>query len=443
MNTYTELKTMPETLIRAFTEKLFIENNVARDFPESIKKLKKNDLKPIKCKKRLDLRDVECFTIDCDDTKDMDDAVSLEKTTFGYRIGVHIADVAAYIKLGSELDELAMKRGYSIYLPLETIPMLPSLLSNDLCSLNPNVDRLAISVLINVDDFINVLDFKIVKSVIRSRIKGSYSEVNKILDGTAEKTIKDKYRRVQNLLFEMKYLAEKLRLDRILHGVECSEETDNKILVDGWVITIAPKVKGDAEQIIEEFIVLANRLVAKYFVNRSLPVVFRSQLEKGKVAIYTTEECPHAELNLLHYVHFTSPIRRLADLKIHQILTLHLDGMPTETIHSLLDEHLEEAADRAKRSKGRADNVMKATRNYCFRLWAEMQPQKEYSAKFVGFDNKRLPIFEILPYHVRATGNAKFRGTVGDMMSCKLSTSPKDNRLRVINITVNYSVNTL
>ena len=441
MNTCAQLEIMPETLIKAFTEKLFIENNIVRDFPENIKKLKKDNIEPIKCKNRLDLRDIECFTIDCDDTKDMDDAVSLEKTTFGYRVGIHIADVAAYIKLGSELDELAMKRGYSIYLPLETVPMLPDLLSNDLCSLNPNVDRLAISVLINLDDFTNVLDFKIVKSVIRSRIKGSYSEVNKILNGTAEKTIKDKYRRVQNLLFDMKSLSEKLRLDRILHGVECSEETENKILVDGWEITINPKVKGDAERIIEEFMVLANRLVAKYFVDRNLPVVFRSQLEKGTVAIYTTEECPHAELNLRHYIHFTSPIRRLADLKIHQILTLNLDGVPTETIHSMLDEHLEEAADRAKRSKGRADNVMKATRNYCFKLWAEMQPQQEYSARFVGLNNKRLPIFEILPYHVRATGSAKFRGTVGDMMSCNLSTSTKDNRLYVINITVKYRVN--
>ena len=132
MNTCAQLEIMPETLIKAFTEKLFIENNIVRDFPENIKKLKKDNIEPIKCKNRLDLRDIECFTIDCDDTKDMDDAVSLEKTTFGYRVGIHIADVAAYIKLGSELDELAMKRGYSIYLPLETIPMLPALLSDDL-----------------------------------------------------------------------------------------------------------------------------------------------------------------------------------------------------------------------------------------------------------------------------------------------------------------------
>lgn len=421
-----------EDKLRFYADGQFRENHINVDFSDEVRSLTSETLAPLPCRNRLDLRSTPCFTIDCDDTKDMDDAVSLEKTNEGYRLGVHIADVAAYIALGSKLDNEALSRGTSIYLPHQTIPMLPKVLSNDLCSLNPNTDRHTVSVLIDLDENGSVTDYSIRKTTIHSLIKGSYTDVNTILNGKAGEKLTAKYAPVSDTVFEMQTLAAKLRQARLQRGANCSNDEDNKIIVAGWTLDIIHRKKGEAEHIIEEFMVLANRLVAEYFLENNLPVVYRAQTEKGTVAIYTTEQCHHAELNLEHYAHFTSPIRRLADLKIHQVLTAHLNGMDIESIHIIFDEPLAEAAERAKKRKSTADNIMKACRNYCFKMWAEMQPQELYPAHMVGRDAQNRAIIEILPYHIRAFGTATIRAYEGEILSCKLQTNPNNNKLTAV-----------
>lgn len=132
-----------EDLVREYVDKQLLENSVSKSFPDDVAAMTVETLTPARCECREDLRNLQCFTIDCESTKDMDDAISLERIDGAYRLGVHIADVAAYIQPGTVLDNIAMTRGYSIYLPYETIPMLPAVLSNELCSLNPGVNRLA------------------------------------------------------------------------------------------------------------------------------------------------------------------------------------------------------------------------------------------------------------------------------------------------------------
>ena len=177
----------------SFVDKQLECANVRVKFPHAILCAPRDGLVPSPCSSRIDLRDTPCFTIDCSSTKDMDDAVSVEKTAIGYALGVHIADVAAYVKPGSSFDTCAMERGTSHYLPDRTIPMLPPVLSADLCSLNPCEDRLAVSVLVTLDANGAVVGYEVVKSTIRSRVKGVYDEVNAILEGVATPEVSSKY----------------------------------------------------------------------------------------------------------------------------------------------------------------------------------------------------------------------------------------------------------
>ncbi len=421
-----------EQLVDAYVERQFEENHVIREFPEKVYELTSESIKVRNLTERKDLRGLKCFTVDCDDTKDMDDAISLEVAEQGYRLGVHIADVAAYITPFTLLDQVATARGYSIYLPKETVSMLPVLLSNNLCSLNPNKERLTVSVLIDLDCEGRVIRYSVCKSCICSKIKGAYSEVNALLQGNASGFIREKYKLVKNEIIAMNILAQKMRKKREAIGVDFTEENEQKVHFEKGEIVIKNRDKGAAEQLIEEFMVLANTLIAEYFIENNLPVVFRAQTEKGTVAIYTTEECHHAELGLDHYAHFTSPIRRLADLKIHQILTLHLEGVRSEIIHAMLDEHLCEIAEQAKKTKGRADNIMKACSNYCLKLWAEANPNEEYKARIIGKEGDNKLIMEILPYRIRVSSSWADKATVGKVLSCKLMTNPTNNRLRAV-----------
>ncbi len=421
-----------EDLVREYVDKQLFENNVSKTFPNDVATITAETLTPAKCERREDLRNLQCFTIDCESTKDMDDAISLERIDGAYRLGVHIADVAAYIQPGTVLDNIAMTRGYSIYLPYETIPMLPAVLSDELCSLNPGVDRLAVSVLIDITVDGNVYDYRITKSTIRSHLKGTYSKVNSILNGTALESVEAEYRPVKDTLFYMHDLASCLRSARIQNGMICADDGEDKIYLNGWTLEINHHERGDAEHMIEEFMILANQIIAEHFLKNGLPVVYRTQAEKGKMGTYSTEEGRHAELNLDHYAHFTSPIRRLADLKIHQVLTMHLEGKTAAEIHIYFDEHLIEAADRAKRCKGRASNIMKTCQKKCIKLWVEMQPQAEFQARVVGINQQRKAIVEIIPYRFRATGMAAsvFHGQ--SIFTCKLRTSLTNNNLTAV-----------
>ncbi|MBQ8782039.1 MAG: ribonuclease R [Oscillospiraceae bacterium] len=331
--------------------------------------------------RRLDLRDEVIFTIDGADTKDIDDAISVKRLSDGWELGVHIADVSFYVKPHSELDRNAFKRGTSIYYANKVIPMLPKELSNGICSLNPNEDRLAFSCIMKIDSDGKLEKYKFSKSVIRSRVKGVYSEVNIILNAMENGTeipgsLKEKYDGLTDIIAEMQSLASVLTSNKIRRGAPQIETSECKLILDEneVCIDVLPRERGKSELIIEEFMLMANTSAAKLAKERMIPFVYRVHedpapekidelmdvaarmnitvpkfteikakhladiLEKAKgeplapvinnlvlrsmaKAKYSEEPLGHFGLVLADYAHFTSPIRRYPDLAIHRILT--------------------------------------------------------------------------------------------------------------------------
>lgn len=327
--------------------------------------------------KRLDLRDMPIFTIDGASAKDLDDAVSVERTETGYRLGVHIADVSHYVTAHSKLDEEALLRGTSIYYADSVIPMLPKELSNGICSLNPGKDRLAFSVFMEINEQGAAVSHKIAKSVIRSRVKGVYEEVNLIFDEKAGNDLLRKYKDVLPGLKIMRELAALLRKVRFARGAFDFESDESEFLIgeDGKINEIKRRERGEAEKMIEEFMLCANTAVATLAFDGKIPFVYRihnePELKKltelaaalkaaginakairpglkpmdiknvleeikdspksktlGNVILrsmskarYSPECIGHFGLALKYYCHFTSPIRRYPDLAIHRILT--------------------------------------------------------------------------------------------------------------------------
>ena len=204
--------------LRKVTAYQFSIYNINPAFPEEITRLQVQDLSVEESFHRKDFRGEKAFTIDCEDCKDMDDAVSVIKTSSGYRLAVHIADVSAYIPLGSELDCIASDRATSIYLPHLTVPMLPEILSNNLCSLNSGESRHTLSVIIHLNHRGEVLRSEITKGIIRSRVKGVYREINCLLCGNKDTELMEKYKEVYEEIFTMENLYKVLRMERIQRG---------------------------------------------------------------------------------------------------------------------------------------------------------------------------------------------------------------------------------
>lgn len=330
---------------------------------------------------RTDFRDEIIFTIDGADSKDLDDAISIKKLNNGYQLGVHIADVSHYVKANSPLDKEALHRGTSVYYANRVIPMLPKELSNGICSLNPDENRLAFSCIINLNSDGEIIDYKFYKSVIRSRVKGVYSEINSILDNTATEDINKKYADVKNNIFIMNELADILIANREKRGAPSLETTESKLIIDDTdtCTDVMPRTRGKSEQIIEEFMLLANQCAANLGTKSEIPFVYRihedpsiekitdmkdfltrmnieyphfSTVKPGHFAEilnnnrdnpkfpvinnillrsmakakYSPDPVGHFGLALKDYSHFTSPIRRYPDLSIHRILTDLLAG---------------------------------------------------------------------------------------------------------------------
>lgn len=366
---------------KAGAEAYLMSNRLHVTFPDEVlleaSKLDLDEPDGDEVLRRLDLRGEPIFTIDGADTKDIDDAVSLSKTDRCYKLGVHIADVSHYVTKGSKLDEEAFYRGTSIYYADQVVPMLPKQLSNGICSLNPQVDRLAFSCLMDVSFDGKLLNYRFEKSVIRSRVKGVYSEVNKIIDGTADDEIKAKYAKVIDRIPIMKELADILQKNRIERGAPEIDTQETKIITDenGMCIDVKPRTTGIAESIIEEFMLMANNSAAALAMKEKIPFVYRvheaptnekldalretltalginpgalgtnapaselarilrenKESDRAMVinrivlrtmmkARYSEEPLGHYGLVMPEYAHFTSPIRRYADLSIHRILT--------------------------------------------------------------------------------------------------------------------------
>ncbi len=350
---------------------------------------------------RVDLRDLPLITIDGADAKDLDDAISLEKLASGsYRLGVHIADVGYYVKEGSKLDQEALERGTSVYLVDRVIPMLPRELSNGICSLNPGVDRKAVSVLINFTPKGIVQEYEIKLSIVNIKQRMTYDEVNKLFAGDNE--LARKYQDFKGMLFSMKDLAKALKEKRKKEGCIDFDLPECKVLLDalGKPIEIIKLKRGSAEGIIEEFMLAANRTVAEhaywlevpfiyrvhkdpdeedlynlneflqafdYRLNlqqRVVPMHFQSILEqvKGKPeersvntimlrsmqhAAYLEQPTGHFGLATTYYAHFTSPIRRYPDLMIHRIIKETLTGTIPAKRKQKLAKLVAEAAEQS------------------------------------------------------------------------------------------------
>lgn len=361
--------------------------------------------------KRLDLRGEPIFTIDSKDAKDLDDAISVKRTDFGYTLGVHIADVSHYVKESSAIDEEAINRGTSVYFADRVIPMLPEVLSNGACSLNAGTDKLAFSALIELDKEGHITKYDFKKSIINSKVRGVYSEVNEILDGTASEEILNKYAPVMESLMSAKELADILKANSAARGTMELDSGESKFILDenGICIDIMPRVSGEAEQLIEQMMVTANIAAAKFSLDHKLPFLYRvhgtpdpkrveelvtllqlvgvpckeivkpnpetqdfaaildrvrglpcetlvSQrlLRTMEKARYSTEETGHFGLALSDYSHYTSPIRRYPDTSIHRVLSAFVEGMPAEEVRRRYAQFCETSATESSRNEIRA-----------------------------------------------------------------------------------------
>lgn len=361
--------------------------------------------------KRLDLRGEPIFTIDSKDAKDLDDAISVKRTDFGYTLGVHIADVSHYVKEGSAIDEEAINRGTSVYFADRVIPMLPEVLSNGACSLNAGTDKLAFSALIELDKEGHITKYDFKKTIINSKVRGVYSEVNEILDGTASEEILNKYAPVMEPLMSAKELADILKANSAARGTMELDSGESKFILDenGICIDIMPRVSGEAEQLIEQMMVTANIAAAKFSLDHKLPFLYRvhgtpdpkrveelvtllqlvgvpckeivkpnpetqdfaaildrvrglpcetlvSQrlLRTMEKARYSTEETGHFGLALSDYSHYTSPIRRYPDTSIHRVLSAFVEGMPAEEVRRRYAQFCETSATESSRNEIRA-----------------------------------------------------------------------------------------
>ena len=344
---------------------------------------------PAEAAHRADLRGLPIFTIDSAETKDIDDAVSLTRLPGGgYELGVHIADVSHYVKPGSELNEEAFNRATSVYYADQVVPMLPKSLSNGICSLNEKELRLAFSCLMRLDQDGNLTDYKFVKSIICSRVKGVYSEINALLAGTADAETQAKYAEVADQLPAMKELyghRARLRKERGCMDIESGEV---KLILDedGHCIDVKKRTSGESEAMIEEFMLLANQCAAHFARVKQIPFVYRVHEEPNgeklerlhallqacgindhfakevptpkelsailegvrgtafeqivntgmlrcmSKACYEEKPKGHYGLVLKDYAHFTSPIRRYPDLAIHRMMTDLLSGTDKETM---------------------------------------------------------------------------------------------------------------
>ena len=370
-------KNDPGVDILSIVYKYKINTEFPVDVKEEVKTLPM-EVRDIDMIGRRDLRNMEIFTIDGDDTKDIDDAISIEKMSNGhYKLGVHIADVSYYVKEGSPLDNEAMERGTSVYLVDRVIPMLPHELSNGICSLNPNVDRLAISCVMEFDHDGRQLDYEIFPSVIRSRIQMTYKKVNSILE---DNNIPEGYEPYEQSLRFMAELAQILRKMKVKRGYIDFEVDEPKILVDENCkpTEIILRDRGTGEKLIEDFMIAANECVATHVYFMSLPFIYRVHevpkeeklrsylsfvgslgyqvpgdlkdtspktvqriikyledkpefkilssllLRSMQKAVYRPENLGHYGLASQCYTHFTSPIRRYPDTTVHRLLRTYL-----------------------------------------------------------------------------------------------------------------------
>lgn len=414
-------------------------NGINQEFPYSVldeaKRIAHKTISPKDLYDRQDYRMNDIFTIDSADSKDLDDAVSVEKLGENYILGVHIADVSHYVRHNSELDKEAFSRGTSVYYANRVVPMLPKELSNGICSLNPNEDRLTMSIIITLDLQGKLVDFDIQKSIINSRIKGVYSEINTIIDGTVTEEINDKYGTLKENIMLMNELADILIASKKLRGAPNIDKAESKVIIDEneYCVDIVPRQRGKSECIIEEFMLMANQAAAMASKVRDIPFVYRvhepptpEKIETLREAMkilginssklkpktppsvlsqilqeataqnsnilnnivlrtmskarYSENPIGHYGLALEDYAHFTSPIRRYPDLVIHRILS---DLLSTQDERLVAKRYKKFVADAASQSSECELVAMQVERS-CTDCYKAEYMQKHIGKQFEG-----------------------------------------------------------
>lgn len=389
------------------------------EFPQEVMEQIENiplEVLPEETEGREDLRDWVTVTIDGDDSKDFDDAVSLEMTDNGnYRLGVHIADVTHYVTEGSPLDEEALERGTSYYLVDRVIPMLPHKLSNGICSLNPDEDRLTLSCIMEINKHGELVDHKICKSVIHSHCRMTYTKVNNVIEHNDPDQCEE-YKEFVPMLHLMNELRVILNEKRKKRGSVNFDFPETKIILDenGKVTDIKPYERNLATNLIEEFMLVCNETVAEDYYWQSVPFVFRNHecpdeekieslkqiiksfgyyikgqneihpkeiqqliekisgtseehvisrlvLRSMKQAKYQSENYGHFGLAAQYYCHFTSPIRRYPDLQIHRIIKESMDGKMTDIRRKRYEKILPAVANRCSVMERLADDAERET----------------------------------------------------------------------------------
>ena len=387
---------------------------IEEKFPKAVLKEAKAIPKEVvfdKSSKRADYRDLLTVTIDGEDARDLDDAITLQREQDGYLLGVHIADVSHYVTEGSPLDCEALKRGTSVYLADRVVPMLPRELSNGICSLNMGVDRLTLSCMMHIDKKGNVTDHSITEAIIRVDQRMSYNGVQAILSG--ENHPEGEREEIRKLCFLMREAAAILKEKRRKRGAIDFDFPESKIVLDdkGYPIDIYPYERNTATDIIEDFMLLANETVAEDYFWQELPFVYRTHetpdldkikkldtfirnfgfymktgrenfhpkeiqkllfslegepeealisrlaLRSMKQAKYTTLNVGHFGLSTQYYTHFTSPIRRYPDLQIHRIIKENLHGKLGRKRIEHYDQILPSVADQSSKLERRAQNA--------------------------------------------------------------------------------------
>ena len=443
-----------QTLISA----LLIDNGIQEKFSnEVIKEVDRieEDFSE-ELENRKDLRHLNIVTIDGADAKDLDDAVYVEKTDLGYKLYVSIADVSYYVKEGTELDTEALKRGNSIYLVDRVIPMLPRKLSNNLCSLNPHEDKLTFTVEIDFDARGKVIGNDFYKSVIKSKYRMTYTDVNKIFEGDEE--LIEKYSPVHKMFTEMLELSHIIRNTKKRRGSIDFELPEIKVVLDEnkLVKKIEVRERGEAEKLIEDFMVAANEVVAEKLFWEEIPAIYRvhEDPDKAKISVlneslakfgyyiknledlhpgkfqtiiekttglpegylihklilramqrarYANKNLGHFGLASKYYLHFTSPIRRYSDLVVHRMLGRSIERFMKDKEKTKYMSSFEVISAAISRTERIADKLEEDSVKIKLIEYMQDKIGKTYIARLSGMNRNK--IFMELENHIEVVYN--------------------------------------
>jgi ribonuclease R len=438
------------TMIDALIKREGISEEFAPEILREVQSIE-DEISEEELKKRRDLRDLPIITIDGEDAKDLDDAVYVEKLKNGnYRLIVSIADVSHYIKDGSILDKEAQKRGNSVYLVDRVLPMFPREISNGMCSLNPRENKLTFTCEMEIDPSGKIVDTDTYKSVIKTAHRMTYSGVNKILDGD-EKFTKE-YEDIKEMLFTMFDLSKILREVKYQRGSIDFDIPEIKVVLDenGKVEQLKKRERGEAERIIEDFMISANEAVAEKLFWLEIPSVYRTHdkpdpekikslndtlakfnyrihssedlhpkrfqaiiedskdkdismivhkfiLMSLKQARYTVDNTGHFGLASNYYTHFTSPIRRYSDLMVHRILGTTMSGYPNKKQVAKWSKNLDGVCQHISKTERDAMKIEDESVKIKVVEYMMDRVGEVYDARIIGFSNKRV-FFETEEY---------------------------------------------